>query len=149
LQKRKLLARIIGIDYGLKRTGIAVSDPLNIGASGLTTVSTHEVLNFLEEYFLKEKVECIVVGMPLKMNNKGSESLLYVKQFIVVLGRKFPDMRIELMDERFTSKMAVRAMIEGGMKKSERRKKENIDRISAAIILQSFLDKEKNKKQIK
>jgi len=138
------LARIIGIDYGLKRTGIAVSDPLNIGASGLTTVSTYEVLTFLEEYFSKEKVECIVVGMPLKMNNKGSESLQYVKQFIVALGRKFPGMRIELMDERFTSKMAVRAMIEGGMKKSERRKKENIDRISAAIILQSFLDKEKN-----
>lgn len=136
------MARIIGIDYGQKRVGIAVTDPLKIGASGLTTVGSHEVLQYLENYFAKESVDCIVVGWPLRMNNTDSESLVYVKQFVTALGRKFPDMRIELLDERFTSKMAVQAMISGGMKKSERMKKENIDKMSAAIILQSFLEKE-------
>ena len=124
--------------------GIAVTDPLKIGASGLTTVSSNEALDFLAEYFNREEVECIVVGKPVQMNNTASESFIYVKQFVAALKRRFPEKRIELMDERFTSKMAVRTMINGGMKKSQRRKKENIDKISAAILLQSFLEQETN-----
>lgn len=136
------MARIVGIDYGQKRVGVAVTDPLRIGASGLITVESHEALRFLADYFAKEEVDCIVVGWPVQMNNTDSDALVYVKQFVTALRRKFPSMRIELMDERFTSKMAVQAMISGGMKKSERRKKENIDKMSAAIILQSYLEKE-------
>jgi putative holliday junction resolvase len=145
LQEKLFLTRVIGIDYGQKRVGIAVSDPLKIGASGIATVRPHEVLSFLDDYMSKENVECIVVGKPLQMNNTVSESFYYVKQFVASLKKKFPGMRIELIDERFTSKIASMVMFEGGMKKSERRKKENIDRISAAIILQTFLEKEKNK----
>ena len=136
------LARIIGIDYGQKRVGIAVTDPLKITAYGLITVRTHEIFEFLDKYMNEEEVECLVVGKPVQMNNKPSEVLVYVNQFITALRRKYPALRIELMDERFTSKMAVQAMIAGGMKKSERRKKENIDKISAALILQSFMAKE-------
>ena len=138
------MARVIGIDYGQKRVGIAITDPLKMIASGLTTVGSHEVINFLVNYISKEEVDCIVVGKPIQMNNIASESLPYVLQFVTALKRKFPGLRIELVDERFTSKMAVRAMIEGGMKKSERRKKENIDKISAAIILQSYLEQTKS-----
>ena len=138
------MARVIGIDYGQKRVGIAITDPLKMIASGLTTVGSHEVINFLVNYISKEEVNCIVVGKPIQMNNIASESLPYVMQFVTALKRKFPGLRIELVDERFTSKMAVRAMIEGGMKKSERRKKENIDKISAAIILQSYLEQTKS-----
>jgi putative holliday junction resolvase len=141
------LARVIGIDYGKKRVGIAVTDPQKIIASSLTTVLSHEVLQFLDDYLSKEKVECMVLGWPVNLNNKDSESMIYVKQFLVSLKRRFPDMRIETIDERFSSKMASRSMIESGMRKSERRKKENVDMISAAIILQSFLDKENYKKQ--
>ena len=136
------MARILGIDYGQKRVGIAVTDPLQIGASGLTTVGAHEVLQFLEGYFANEVVECIVVGWPVRMNKTDSEALKYVKQFISALRRRFPEMRIEIMDERFSSKIAMQALISGGMKKSERRKKENTDKMSAAIILQSFLEQE-------
>lgn len=138
------MARIIGVDYGLKRVGIAVTDPLQMIASGMKTVVSHEALDFLINYVAKEEVECIVIGMPVQLNNKDSEMLVYIKQFATALKRKLPEMRIEFMDERFTSKIAQRAMIQGGMKKSERRKKENIDKISAALILQSFLEKEKN-----
>ena len=138
------MARIIGIDYGQKRVGIAVTDPLKIIASGLTTVASHEVIKFLSDYISKEEVECIVLGKPKQLNNLDSDSLTYIMQFFRALKRKFPGMRIEWVDERFTSKMAVRAMIEGGMKKSERRKKENIDKISAAIILQSYLEQGKS-----
>ncbi len=128
--------------------GIAITDPLMIGASGLTTISAHEVLDFLAGYFEREEVECIVVGKPVQMNNTGSESLPLVEQFVASLKKKFPDKKIALLDERFTSKMAVRAMIEGGMKKSRRRIKGNIDMMSAAILLQSFLEQERNKNKI-
>ncbi len=138
------MARIIGIDYGLKRVGIAVTDPMQMIASGMKTVASHEALDFLINYVTIEKVECIVIGMPVRLNNKDSEVLVYIKQFATALKRKLPEMRIEYMDERFTSKIAQMAMIQGGMKKSERRKKENVDKISAALILQSFLEKEKN-----
>ncbi len=139
------MGRIIGIDYGRKRVGVAVTDPLKMTASGLACVKSHEILPFLENYLTAENVECIVVGMPVKLNNTPSEALPFVQQFIVSLRRKFPGIAVEIIDERFTSKIAVRTMIEGGMKKSERMKKENIDKISAAIILRSFLDKEELK----
>ncbi len=134
------MGRLLAIDYGRKRVGVAVSDPLQMIASGLTTVPAHEILNFLSVYFSKEKVDCVVLGYPLKMNDEPSESMKYVMQFATAFRRKFPAIPLEYEDERFTSRMAVRAMIEGGMKKKDRRKKENIDKISAAIILQSFME---------
>jgi len=138
------MGRLIGIDYGQKRVGIAVTDPLKMIASGLTTVGSHEVFVFLKEYFEKEDVDGVVLGYPLQMNNKESDSFKYVKQFETAFRRKFPQKKLVYEDERFTSKMAFRAMIDGGMKKKDRRKKENIDKISAALILQSYLEGTKN-----
>ncbi|HYW94170.1 MAG TPA: Holliday junction resolvase RuvX [Bacteroidales bacterium] len=135
------MSRILAIDYGRKRVGIAVTDPLQMIASGLTTVGAHEVLDFLKDYFSKEDVACVVLGYPLQLNDQESESMKYVRQFETAFRRRFPGIPLEFEDERFTSKMAVRAMIEGGMKKKDRRKKENIDKISAAIILQSYLER--------
>jgi putative Holliday junction resolvase len=140
------MGRLLAIDYGRKRVGIAVTDPLQMIASGLTTVPAHEILDFLAGYFTREKVDLVVLGYPLKMNDEESESMKYVRQFETAFRRKFPDIPVEHEDERFTSKMAVRAMVEGGMKKKERRKKENIDRISAAIILQSYMEHRENRK---
>ncbi len=141
-----VMGRLLGIDYGRKRVGVAVSDPLQMIASGLTTVPAHEILNFLGSYFTKEKVECVVVGYPMNLNDEPSESMKYVTQFVTAFRRKFPGMKLEFEDERYTSKMAVRAMIEGGMKKKDRRRKENIDRISAAIILQSYMENRERRK---
>ena len=124
------MGRILAIDYGRKRVGIAVTDPLQMIAAGLTTVGAHEILDFLKDYFLKETVDCVVLGYPLKMNNEESESMKFVRQFETAFRRRFPQMPLEFEDERYTSKMAVRAMIEGGMKKKDRMKKENIDKIS-------------------
>jgi len=134
------MGRILGIDYGQKRIGIAVTDPLKITASGLICLKPHEIFNFLAEYFDKEEVECVVLGYPLRLNNEPSDVLKYVLDFEKAFRRKFPGMKLVFEDERFTSKLAVQAMVEGGMKKKERRKKENIDKISAAIILRSYLD---------
>ncbi len=134
------MGRILAIDYGQKRVGIAVTDPLQIFASGLTTVGAHEILSFLADYFGKEQVDGVVLGWPLRLNNEDSDALKYVRQFKTAFERKFPHMRLDLEDERYTSKMAVQAMIQAGMKKMERRKKENIDKMSAALILQSFLE---------
>lgn len=139
------MGRLMGIDYGQKRVGIAVSDPLQMIASGLTTVKSHELLSFLKDYFEKEQVDCVVLGYPLRLNNEDSEALKYVKQFDTAFRRKFPKMKLVHEDERYTSKMAVQAMIDGGMKKKDRRIKENIDKISAAIILQSFMEGQVNK----
>ncbi len=99
---------------------------------------------YLESYFQEEPVECVVVGKPMKTDDTPSESFIHVDRFVQAFKKRFPEMRVEWMDERYTSKLAVQAMVEGGMKKSERRKKENIDKISAAIILQSFLEEENN-----
>lgn len=134
----------MALDYGKKRIGIAVTDPLQMIASGLTTKGPHEIFNFLEEYFKKEKVDCLVLGYPTRMNNQESESFEYVKQFEKAFRRKYPEMKLDFEDERYTSVMAVRAMVEGGMKKKNRQKKENIDKISAAIILQSYLERMNN-----
>ena len=134
------MGRIIAIDYGRKRTGIAVTDPLQIIATGLTTIHSSEVFEFLSGYLGKEKVDTIVVGYPRQMNNQPSEAVKYVDPFVRELKKRFPDKEIVLADERFTSKMASRAMIEAGARKKQRQDKAMIDMISAVIILQSFME---------
>lgn len=134
------MGRILGIDYGTKRVGVAVTDPMQMIASGLTTVGSHEILDFLSTYMQKEKVDAIVLGLPKKMNNEDSESLQYIKQFEIALKRKFPEIPVIWIDERFTSQLALDAMIRGGMKKKDRQVKGNMDKLSAAIILQSYLE---------
>lgn len=133
------MGRILAVDYGLKRTGLAVTDPLRIIATALDTVPTAELLKYLATYLQKETVDEFVVGMPKTMKNEDSEIAPQVRAFIEVLKRTFPDKPIHLGDERFTSKIAMRTMIDGGMKKKDRQVKANVDKISATIILQSFL----------
>ncbi len=134
------MGRYMAIDYGRKRCGIAVSDPMKMIASGMVTVASHELMNYLMEYFEKEEVECVVVGKPMQSDNQPSESFIYVERFVRAFKKRFPEIKVVWEDERYTSEMAVRAMIEGGMKKSERRKKEQVDKMSAALILRSFMD---------
>jgi len=134
------MGRILAIDYGLKRTGIAVTDPMRIIASPLETVLTSELLNFLKTYTTKETVDEFVVGMPKKLSNEDSEIAPFVRAFVEQLKTIFPEKPIHLADERFTSSMAQRALIEGGMKKKNRQEKGNVDKVSAAIILQGFMD---------
>jgi len=139
------MARIIAIDYGKKRTGLAITDPTGLIASPLTTVTTHELLDYMRAYFLKEEVTTIVVGYPRTLRNEASEMIKYINPFVNRLKKVFPDHRIELVDERFTSVMAMQAMIEGGMKKKDRQNKANVDKISASLILQSYLRQQENK----
>ena len=133
--------RIIGIDYGRKRVGVAVSDPLGIFASALDTVHSAKIIEYLKIYAEKEKVALFVVGYPVNMDNRPSEAAADVDVFLKRLSKAFPGIPIVREDERFTSALAHRAMIDGGMKKKERMKKESVDKISAAIILQSYLDR--------
>ncbi|MCF0164519.1 MAG: Holliday junction resolvase RuvX [Bacteroidales bacterium] len=133
--------RIIGIDYGRKRVGVAVSDPLKIFASALETVHSAKIIEYLQNYAINETVELFVVGYPKNMDNKPSEAAKDIDAFLNLLKKKFPDIPVVLEDERFTSVLAHRAMIDGGMKKSDRRDKTSVDKISAAIILQSYLDR--------
>lgn len=133
------MARILAIDYGRKRTGIAVTDPLQLIASGLTTVPTQELLSFLTRYMEKEGVERIVVGEPKQLNGTPSEIEGDILKFMQTLRKAFPSVPLQRTDERFTSKMALRTMIEGGVKKKARRNKALTDEISATIILQSYL----------
>mgnify|MGYP001024820665 CR=1 FL=1 len=135
------MGRVIGIDYGTKRVGLAVTDPLQIIASPLDTVRAHLVLDFLSKYCQEEDTESFVVGMPLNMNNSDTDATSHVKGFVKRLKKKFPEKPIHLQDERFTSKEALNAMIEGGTSKKYRRDKGNIDKVSATIILQSYLEK--------
>ncbi len=135
------MARIIAIDYGTKRTGLAVTDPMSIIASPLITVLTKDLVVFLKDYTSKEEVSCFVIGMPKTLQNQDSENAKFVKQAIILLTQQFPLHPIHTIDERFTSSMAMDAMLRGGMKKKDRRVKGNVDKISAAIILQSFLEK--------
>ena len=139
-----MLARVIAIDYGNKRTGIAVTDPEQIIASPLETVATHELMLYLESYFKKEEVELLVVGHPRQMDHSDSESMKQIRFFVSAFKKRFTDIQVEYEDERFTSKMAMDAMITGGMKKQDRRVKGNVDKVSAAIILQSFLESKNN-----
>lgn len=135
--------RIIGIDYGRARVGLAVSDPLCIFASPLETVPAAKIIEYLQNYSKGETITRFVLGYPLNLNGSHAEAAADVDKFIPVLRKTFPDVPITLEDERFTSVLAHRAMIDGGMKKSDRRDKMSVDKISAAIILQSYLDKKK------
>lgn len=138
------MQRILAIDYGTKRTGIAVTDTEQIIASGLTTIETSLIFTFLADYFSKEKIECIVIGDPRHLDNTPAQSATAIQQFIKQLKSKYPHIPVYLVDERFTSKMAFQAMIDGGLKKKDRQNKATIDRVSAAIILQSFMEMKKN-----
>ena len=133
--------RIIGIDYGRKRIGIAVSDPLRIFASPLETVQSAKIIEYLKSYSAGERIVRFVVGYPINMNGKPSEAAADVDIFLKQLAKDFPDVPVTLEDERFTSVLAHRAMIDGGMKASDRRDKASVDKISAAIILQGYLDR--------
>lgn len=134
--------RILGIDYGRKRVGIAVSDPGGMIASGLKTIPSSEIWEFLEEYLSREKVVHFVVGYPRKLNNDPSQAIEFINPFIRKLRNKYSSIPVELVDERFTSRLARQAMIDGGLKKKDRKNKALVDTISAAIILQSFLDQQ-------
>ncbi len=133
------MPRILAIDYGKKRTGIAVTDELQIIASGLTTVNTEELFAFLKDYVAKENVALILVGEPKQMNNAASESEVLIAPFVEKLEKTFPKITIKRIDERFTSKMAFQTMIDSGLKRKQRRNKALVDEISATIILQSYL----------
>lgn len=138
------MGRIIAIDYGKKKSGIAVTDPLQIIANGLTTVASSELIAFLEKYIRDEPVEKIIIGYPLQNSGLESESMKYIKPFYNQVSNKFPHLSVEWMDERFTSRMAFQTMIDAGLKKMDRRNKELVDKISATIILQSYLEQKKN-----
>ena len=135
------MGRILAFDYGTKRTGIAVTDPLQLIASGLKTVETSEILTFLKAYCTNEEVVLFVVGLPRQMNNLPSESEQFIKSFIRNLKRTFPEIPIKREDERFTSKMAFQSMIDSGIKKKQRQNKGMVDEISATLILQSYLNR--------
>ena len=137
------MGRILALDYGTKRVGIAVTDPLKIIANGLTTVLEKEIWEFLANYFSKENVECLVIGYPMQLSGKGSESLRVINPFIQKFVKLYPDIPLIQVDERFTSKMAHQTMIDGGMKKKDRQNKEIVDTISATIILQWYLETQK------
>ena len=136
------MERLIGIDYGRKRTGLAASDPLGIFASALETVPSAKIIDYLQKYSEKETITRFVVGYPMNLDGRPSEAAADVDAFLPVLKKAFPGIPVELEDERFTSVLAHRAMIDGGMKYKDRRNKASVDRISAAIILQGYMDRE-------
>lgn len=139
------MSRILAIDYGKKRTGIAVTDILQIIANGLTTVPTVELMDFLLQYVQKEAVERIIVGHPKQMNSEDSENMKRIVPFVNQLKKRLPQIPIEMVDERFTSVLAHQAMLDGGLKKKARQDKALVDEISATIILQSYLESRKFK----
>jgi len=138
------MGRIMAIDCGEKRIGLAVTDTLQIIANGLATVSKNEIITFLKKYFAEEPVEHVVIGFPRQMNNTDSSAVPHINNFIKNFRKNFPEMKYSLMDERFTSKMAFRAMIDGGLKKKQRQDKALVDKISATIILQSYMEMKSN-----
>ncbi len=133
------MGRIMGIDYGRKRTGVAVTDPLQIVANNLATVPTHTLMQFIKDYMAREQVERIIIGQPTQLNGEPSESMKYITPFVNRLRKELPDMPIVMYDERFTSTIAHQAMIDGGMKKTDRRDKARVDAIAATIILNDYL----------
>ena len=135
------MPRIVAIDYGIKRTGIAVTDELQIIASGLTTVPSDTLMAFLKDYFSKENVAKVLVGEPKQMNGQPSESTVIIEQFLEKFTKEFPEMKVERVDERFTSKMAFQTMIDSGLKKKQRQNKALIDEIAATIMLQDYLSR--------
>ena len=137
------MPRILALDYGLKRTGIAVTDPLQIIASPLQTVETNQLMKFLEEYFKAEVVESIVVGDPKNLDNTPNDLSIQVKKIVAEIENKFPGKKIIMVDERFTSKMAQQTILSSGKKKKDRRDKSLLDKVSAALILQHYLEMKK------
>lgn len=137
------MARILAIDYGQKRTGLAVTDEMQIIASGLTTVESQKTIDFLKDYFAKEKVEKVLIGEPKQMNNEASQSTEIIEKFVAQFKQNFPEMPVERVDERFTSKMAFQSMIDSGLKKKQRQNKALIDEISATIMLQDYLSRKR------
>lgn len=142
MQKKKL-GRILAIDYGQKRVGLAVTDPLKLIANRLGTVSTPDLWDFLSDYFKREEVERLVVGYPKQMNNEASDAVRYINPFLKKFQKDYPGIPVELADERFTSKIAFQTMIDGGLKKKARQNKAMVDAISATIILQTYLEQKK------
>lgn len=143
-ETEKEMARLLAIDYGKKRTGLAVSDEMQIIAGGLTTVATTELLDYILDYVKREHVERIVVGLPKQMNNEPSENMRRVEPFVNRLRKLLPDIPVDYHDERFTSVLAQRTIIEAGIKKMARRNKELVDEVSATIILQSYMESRRN-----
>jgi putative Holliday junction resolvase len=135
-----VLGRILAIDYGRKRVGLAVTDPLQMIANALKTVHSKDIWDFLSNYLSTEDVDCIVVGYPKQMNNQASEAVRFINPFLKRLTKLYPEMEVKLVDERFTSKMAHQTMIDAGLKKKARQNKALVDTISATIILQSYLE---------
>ena len=135
------MARILAIDYGGKRTGIAVTDPMQIIATGLTTIGSHELISFLKSYFLKEVVELVIIGLPKNLDDSDTHGTPLAKAAIKRIQKEFPQMPLKTVDERYTSKMAKDAMIEMGMKKKDRRDKKIVDEIAATIILQEYMQR--------
>ncbi|WP_256011032.1 Holliday junction resolvase RuvX [Desertivirga xinjiangensis] len=135
--------RIMSFDYGTKRVGIAVTDPLQIIATGLTTIHPKDIVDYLKKYLADQQVERFIVGEPKQMDGTASQSAPHVKGFITILKKNFPGIPVEKIDERFTSKMAAATVAQSGLKKTDRQNKERIDTISATIILQSYLEKQK------
>lgn len=133
------MGRLLAIDFGLKRSGIAVTDELQLIASGLTVVKTEELLAFLKEYTITETVDKVIIGLPKQMDNTPSESEVYIIEFIKALSKSLPDLTIEREDERFTSKLAFQAMLDSGIGKKKRQNKSTLDEISATLILQSYM----------
>lgn len=134
------MGRILAIDYGQKRVGIAVTDVDQIIATSLTTVHSKEIISFLKDYLSKENVELFLVGEPKQMNNQPSESVKYIEPFVRLLVKQFPQIKVERIDERFTSKMAQRTILESGARKKDRHNKALVDTVSATIMLQTFLE---------
>ena len=139
--RKNIVGRIIALDYGRVRTGIAVTDELQLIASGLTTVATSSLINFLKDYVAKEEIAGFVVGEPRQMDNTPSDAETLITPFLRTLHKEFPSLPVERQDERFTSKMAVQSMIEGGLGKKKRRDKALVDEISATLILQAYLNR--------
>ena len=135
------MPRILSLDYGIKRTGIAVTDEMQIIASGLTTVASNQLILFLKDYFAKEKVEKVIIGEPKQMNGMPSESAPIIEKFIKQFIKEFPEMPLDRVDERFTSKMAFQTMIDSGLKKKQRQNKALVDEIAATIMLQDYMSK--------
>lgn len=133
------MARIMAIDYGKKRTGIAVTDPLQIIATGLTTINSHELIPFLKNYFIADPVELIVIGLPVNLDESNTHGTAPAKNAIERIKKAFPDLPVKTVDERFTSKLAKSAMLDMGMKKKDRQMKANVDVIAATIILQEYM----------
>lgn len=137
------MTRLLALDYGTKRVGIAVTDELQLIASGLCTIRTHDCMDFLIEYLSKESVSTIVMGMPKNLRNQNTDATPYVKGFAKQIRKQFPEMKVELIDERFTSKIAFQSMIDGGLKKKVRQDKALVDEVSATLILQSYMEQQK------